>query len=80
MIFEDRTKTYSKGYKEIENFSASLHCPIDIDLIISCVNKFFKPEKLKQDILEIEFYLESGALIVISNYQNKILFTASIFL
>lgn len=77
---KDRDKTCSKGYKEIENFSAHLYCPIYIDVIISYINQFFKPEKLKQDAIGIEFYLKSDTLIVISNYPNKILFTASTFL
>jgi len=73
----DRDKIYSKVYTEVENFYIELIHSLENERIISYINQFFETEEINCNGNGIEVFLKTNTLIVISNYPNKLLFTAS---
>ena len=73
----DRDKIYSKVYTEGENFYIELIHSLEHKRIISYINQFFETEGTNCNGDGIEVFLKTNTLIVISNYPNKLLFTAS---
>ena len=73
----DRDKIYSKVYTEVENFYIELIHSLENERIISYINQFFETEEINCNGDGTEVFLKTNTLIVISNYPDKLFFTAS---